>query len=84
MKRFPLECGERFWYFTFQRPGYSIYVLTLFAHAVWRLNNSLPKLLSQRYATNATIQKISSQALDEFTFGVRRAFLLKWVIRDLC
>ena len=75
MQRGPRERESRYLQFTVQRPGDSIYIPHLLAHAVLTLDTGSPTTLSGWDAAATTNQQIIVQILDKYTFGVRRG---KW------
>ena len=75
MQRGPRERESRYLQFTFQRPGDSIYIPHLLAHAVLTLDTGSPTISSGRDVATTTNQQIIIQTLYGYTFGVRRG---KW------
>ena len=79
MQRGPREREARYLEFTLQRPGNLFSIPHLLAHAVLAMDTGSPTILSEWDAATTTNQQVIFQALDEYTFGVRR---IKW--REIC
>ena len=71
----PRECEARCLRFTLERPGDSIYIPHLLAHAVSTLDTGSPTILSRWDAATTSNQRVILQTLEEYTFRMRRG---KW------
>ena len=72
MQRGPRQREALWLRFTIQRPGNSIYIPHLPAHAILTMDAGSPTISSTWDATTTSNQQIIFQVLDEFTFGERR------------